>query len=256
MHKIRKMRLLLTTLLLVVTGCGSGDDASPAIDRRCVVLPGEDVPIGKSAPSNNYFPVNFGKPAQVCDYKGYPECFPTIGEVEKDWYPRHWQAADEPSLYELSNAPAATGTTTLRFTWLPTFHHPVIVRIERSGKKAQLIAKQLSGQGGDEPGIVEREFSRPLSTTEIAKLNAILSSTKVLGQRATECNGGVDGSQWIVEGIDRNGYHYVNRWSPEDGPVRAFVDFALLLTGWTFEERYETSAFCAICPPSTHNQTV
>lgn len=47
-----------------------------------------------------------------------------------------------------------------------------------------------------------------------------------------------DGSQWIVEGIDRNGYHYVNRSSPEDGPVRAFGDFALLLTGWTFEERY------------------
>ncbi|HTC43957.1 MAG TPA: hypothetical protein VK696_02810 [Steroidobacteraceae bacterium] len=28
-----------------------------------------------------------------------------------------------------------------------------------------------------------------------------------------------DGSQWIVEVRDGNRYHYVDRWSPQDGPV-------------------------------------
>ena len=120
----------------------------------------------------------------------------------------------------------------------PSFHHPVIVRIERSGQEAQLVAKQLSGAGGYEPGIVEREATRPLSAIEIAKLDAILSATKVLEQRATDCNGGLDGSRWIVEGVDRNGYHFVNRWSPQEGPVREFGDFALALSGRTFEEPY------------------
>ena len=238
MHNVREMRLFLVALVFVVTGCGSGNDASPAIDRRCIVLPGENVPMEKSKPSNNYFPAKFGKPAQVCNYIGYPMCFATISEVERDWYPRHWQAANEPSLYERSNGPSPAGTSTLRFTWLPSFHHPVIVRIERSGKGAQLIAKQLSGKGGYEPGIVERELNRPLSATDIAKLNAILSTTNVLGQRATTCGSMLDGSRWIIEGLDQNGYHYVNRQSPKEGPVRAFGDFALLLTGWTFEEQY------------------
>ena len=210
----------------------------PAIDRRCVALPGHHVAIAPSKAGKQYFPKAFGKPAQVCNFKGYPECFATINKVENDWYPHHWDAADEPSLYERSLAPATAGKSAVRFTWLPTFHHPVIVRVERSGQDARLIAKQLSGEGGYEPGKVEREVTRQLSVAEIAKFDAILSSTKVLEQRATECDSGLDGSQWIVEGIDRDGYHYVNRWSPKEGPVRELGDFALLLSGWTFEERY------------------
>lgn len=232
------MRAASIVLAFVLTSCGSGHDATPAIDRRCIALPGDNVAIEPSKAGKSYFPGSFGKPAQVCNFKGYPECFATISKVENDWYPQYWDAAGEPSLYERSRAATTAGTSTLRFTWLPTFHHPVIVRIERSGKEAKLVAKQLSGESGYEPGIVEREVTRPLSPIEIAKLDAILSATKVLKQRATDCNSGLDGSQWIVEGADRNGYHFVNRWSPQEGPVREFGDFALTLSGWTFEERY------------------
>lgn len=232
------MRAASIILAFVLTGCGSENSATPSIDRRCAVLPGDEIAIAPSKAGKSYFPDSFGKPAQVCNFKGYPECFATINEVENDWYPRHWDAADEPSLYEQSSVPAPAGKSTLRFTWLPTFHHPVIVRIERSGREAQLVAKQLSGEGGYEPGIVERKLTRALSTTEIAKLDAILSTTNVLEQRATDCDGGLDGSRWIVEGVDRNGYHFVNRWLPQEGPVRDFGDFALNLPGWTFEERY------------------
>ncbi len=232
------MRAASIVLAFFLTSCGSGHDTSPAIDRRCAALPGNDVAIKPSIAGKSYFPQSFGKPAQVCNFKGYPECFARINEVENDWYPDHWDAAGEPSLYERSRVPSTVDTSTLRFTWLPTFHHPVIVRIERSRQGAQLIAKQLSGKGGYEPGKVEREVTRPLSAIEMAKLDTILSATKVLEQRATDCNTGLDGSQWIVEGADHNGYHFVNRWSPQEGSVREFGDFVLALSGWTFEERY------------------
>jgi hypothetical protein len=223
-------------IAFLVIGCGSSNDPLPAIDRRCAVLPGDDVAIKPSGAGRNYFPNSFGKPAQVCNFKGYPECFATVSKVENDWYPRHWEAADEPSLNERSNSPAAAETSTLRFTWLPSFQHPVIVRIERTGNEARLVAKQLSGQGGYEPGTIEREVRRPLSAAEVAKLDVILSTTKVLEQRPTECDSGLDGSQWIVEGVNRDGYLFVNRWSPEKGPVREFGEFALLLTGWTIDD--------------------
>ncbi|WP_293646008.1 hypothetical protein [Sphingopyxis sp. RIFCSPHIGHO2_12_FULL_65_19] len=236
LYKERMRVVILFPLMLA--SCNSGDTAVPAIDRRCVVLPGNKTAITSSKAGKRYFPKSFGKPAQVCNFKGYPECFATISEVERDWYPSHWDAAREPSLYERSRVSAPAGKSTLRFTWLPTFHHPVIVRIERSGEHATLIAKQLSGEGGYEPGKVEREVRRPLSAAEIGKLRAILFRTKVLEQRATECDNGLDGSQWIVEGVSHEGYRFINRWSPTEGPVRKFGDFALGLTGWTFEEIY------------------
>jgi hypothetical protein len=31
---------------------------------------------------------------------------------------------------------------------------------------------------------------------------------------------GVDGAQWIVEGVRIGTYHIVDRWSPEDGEIR------------------------------------
>jgi hypothetical protein len=32
---------------------------------------------------------------------------------------------------------------------------------------------------------------------------------------------GLDGSQWVIEGIKNGSYHLVDRWSPKDGEVRA-----------------------------------
>ena len=37
---------------------------------------------------------------------------------------------------------------------------------------------------------------------------------------AEERTDGVDGAQWLVEGIKDGRYHLVDRWSPTDGPVR------------------------------------
>ena len=252
-HRTLRMRSAAIILTLFSTGCGSDnvlpptaeqvlpqniEQRLPAIDRRCAKLPGEDFAIKPSKGGTSYFPESFGKPAQVCEHKGYPECFATIGPIENKWYPKHWDAADEPSLYERTTKTIPAEASTLRFTWLPTFDHPVIVRIERSGSNARLVAKKLSGQGGYEPGTIEREIDRPLTSLELAKLDLILSQTKILELRATNCDGGTDGSQWIVEGVDHKGYVFVNRFSPNTGPVRAFGDFALNLTGWDVGGRY------------------
>lgn len=233
---MRYLAILLPALLTSCSPASDGRSKGPAIDRLCMALPGEKTSITPAPSGKTYFPTAFGKPAQVCNYKGYPECFATISSVEMDWYPQIWDAADEPSLYDRSREPRPQGRTTLRFTWLPTFDHPVIVRLERQGGKVELIAKQLSGEGGYEPGKAGLSVTRSLSDAEVRQLNTILSRTAVLDQRATECDGGLDGSQWIVESVDDEGYRFINRWSPEKGPVRTFGDFALDLTGWKLDK--------------------
>jgi hypothetical protein len=152
-----------------------------------------------------------------------------VSDFEASWYGGAWRAAREAPLYP----PLPAGTIAVyRFTWLRTFHHPVVVRVDRRADGARLLtAKELSGQGGYAMGTVDRQLSRPLSQAEADKLDSLLASTHVVDLSATECNlGGADGAQWIIEAQAQGRYRYVNRWSPKQGPVR---DVGLLLLGFT-----------------------
>lgn len=232
--------LLSSLMSLTLVACGAQDKSTNAHTEQplaCKILPSDRTEI-KPAPSGKlYFPASFGDSAVDCSHVGF-KCLPLINEIELDWYAKHWDAANEPSMFELSRTLAKSQRESIRFTWLRTFHAPVMVRIERTGDAAAIVAKQLSGQGGYDPGIVERTLSRSLTPDELARLNAMLKETAVFSETPKLCNLGLDGSQWIVERASADGYKFVNRWSPESGSVRVFGDFALGLTGWKFEERY------------------
>src|SRR5207253_2179117 len=74
------------------------------------------------------------------------EAGPVIPDFEADWYALHWRAAHERSLYEASTKPETRSTRTLRFTWLRTFHAPVIVRVDEvASGQIRLTAKELDG---------------------------------------------------------------------------------------------------------------
>ena len=178
-----------------------------------------------------YFPPSFLSANSACGGQDK-----IVDEIEADWYPKHWRAAEEPSLYLASRASKARS---LRFTWLRTFENPVIVRIdELPSGKMRLTAKQLSGAGGYEPGEVARKIVRDLTAEEQAKLVATLAQTRVFELPSRVCDGGLDGTQWIVEATGPSGYQYVNRWSPERGPVYDLGLALLGLTGWQFERAY------------------
>jgi len=111
----------------------------------------------------------------------------------------------------------------------------VFVRFTITGDRATLIAKELSGAGGYEPGTISRQVERDLSEREMQALSRILKQTAVLDLPPVDCMLGADGSQWIVEAADNEGYKYINRWSHNFGPIHDFGIFALKLTGWRYE---------------------
>lgn len=126
----------------------------------------------------------------------------------------------------------------IRFTWLRSFHHPVVVRVEGIGTASvHLTVKQLSGAGGYAPGAIDKQVARDLSPDEVEALKTVLTRTDVFN-RPHDCNFGVDGAQWLVEAVDGTGYHFVNEWSPERGGVRELGLAMLKLTGWTFPDLY------------------
>jgi hypothetical protein len=189
------------------------------------------------AAQTTYFPPPYPKQIAPCSPSPKSGGAPVVSEFENRWYSKHLLAAKEPSLYEAARRPG--GNDVIRFTWLPSFHPPVIVRVEglRSASP-HLIAKQLSGAGGYDPGVVAKQIDRRLSPVEAVALRHVLLRTNVFDLPALECRGGMDGAKWIVEGLGKDGYHFVARWSPDDGKVHETGLALLKLTGWTFKNIY------------------
>jgi hypothetical protein len=140
-----------------------------------------------------------------------------------DWYSKHLRAANEPSL---SCGPSGSEET-YRFTWLRTFHAPVVVRVAWSGDQGELVATVLDGAGGYEPGKIEKTVKRALTAAEWKALAAAIARTGLWKMALVDRSGGVgvDGAEWVVEGRHGDEYHLVTRWSPDRG---AYRDLGLL----------------------------
>ena len=156
----------------------------------------------------------------------------SFGEKDRfvrGWYSKHLRAMREPSL--------SCGTTAhvYRFTWLRTFHHPVAVRITANDSGASLVAVELNGAGGYEPGTELRRKETSIAPSELKKVQRALVDAGFSSLTATEDNSGFDGSEWIIEVLDNDQYHVISRWSPQTGVVHEIGLRFLKLAGWQFK---------------------
>lgn len=155
-----------------------------------------------------------------------------MDEHKAAWYGGHLAAAGEAPLFRSNGR-------SLRFTWLRTFDAPVVIRLDTGADGAvTMAATELSGHGGYEPGTIARRIERRLSTGEVAALKRVVEQTGVLKQTAATCDAGLDGAQWVVESNGPDGYRFVERQSPESGPVRVFGLHLVGLTGWAYDSVY------------------
>jgi len=187
-----------------------------------------------------YFPPELGSTYYTCALDGGEQSPPVelLSDFESGWFSTHLRAADEPSLYSPSQSEKASVQQVIRFTWLRSFHPPVTVRVTADRhNKWRIVAKELSGAGGYEPGEIKRTVTRRLETKEVAELAALMSQSP-LPDASGDCVIGVDGAEWIIERFDREGYHFIKRWSPSDGPVHDLGLFLVGLTGWRYKEVY------------------
>lgn len=159
-----------------------------------------------------------------------------LNKLERDWFSQHLRAAGEAPLYTAT--PSNSAMPVLRFTWLRSFDPPVTVRLIKQKDGAwNLVAKQLSGKGGYDPGTVNKVVNRRISVSEAAALEALMTRV-MLPDLSGDCEVGMDGAQWIIERSDAKGYHFISRFSPSDGPVRQVGLFLLNLTGWSLKPVY------------------
>jgi hypothetical protein len=233
------MRIALLTLLILTACATQRGDASGA-SRLLATPAARDA--GKAAPqafaAPDYFPAVTAAGSGACGPDAPPA--PAAPTASKDqWYSRHLAAAREPSLHLASQSAMPAGRTTLRFTWLRSFHAPIVIRIETEGPgRHRLVAKRLSGAGGYDPGTVEATLERPLTGTEAVQLETVLRHTSAFDPAPDPCEIGMDGAQWIFESVDRRGYHFSDHWTPREGPAYRLGRMLMTLTGWKFGEVY------------------
>jgi hypothetical protein len=142
------------------------------------------------------------------------------GDFVAGWYSSQLRAMKEPSL---SASPTSEQATTYRFTWLRTFHHPLVARFVLNGSgSGTLYVKMADGAGGYNPGKVVLDSTFALKQDEVQKILSLLGEMEFWHAPTELLNGpsGCDGSQWILEGRDKLKYHVIDRWTPQSGPLR------------------------------------
>ncbi len=165
--------------------------------------------------------------------------FRVQSDFDDDWFSGELAAFHEPSLYR---RPAGS-LRSVRFTWLRSFHDPVVVRVDTMPDGGlRMAAKQRPGGAGfqlDEVVPTAREVNRTLTGEETRRFEAAIIASGLLAASDSGCFTGTDGAQWIVEVSDPEaGYRYRNFQSPDTGLERDIGFMMLWLTGWHVEPIY------------------
>jgi hypothetical protein len=116
----------------------------------------------------------------------------------------------------------------MRFLWLRTFHPGIAVRVEHGPSQALLVATELSGKGGYEPGHVKRHVERALLPDEWSQLQQLLAESEFWKLPTNDDELGLDGAQWVLEVSHHDRYHVVDRWG--GGAVEAIGRYLITLS--------------------------
>ena len=146
----------------------------------------------------------------------------------EEWFGGPLRGANEPSLYRQSQTDPSTQT--LRLTFLSSFGDPLIVRIDGlEGPEPRLTAIRYQGQV---LATYDNTLTRNLSADEVRRLRSLVASTEILSLLPDSCLSGLDGVIYLIEASGPGGYHFINRWSVDSGPVYEVANEMYRLTGW------------------------
>jgi hypothetical protein len=199
--KIPLMKSTLLVMIVVAVTCGSTS----------------------SQQSVQYFP-----PGAFYDY-------PALDAGVIRWYSKYLNVLGEPSLWATSKD---SQLELYRFLWLRTWNQPVSIRVDRnSDGSATLTLKVATGSsGGDKPGKLNVVRTKTLTEEEFDAIADRFTAAGFWTMAPTVPSNGRDGARWVLEAAKSSRYRVVDRWSPEDGPIRGLALHILQLSGYAVAE--------------------
>lgn len=174
----------------------------------------------------SYFDPALYRTNYPCSFEARDGSRPLDPEIES-WFASPLRNAGERPLYNAK----IDGKTTLRFTFVPSFVEPLVVRIDDLyGQSPRLTATRYVGQVHMKEG--PDHLVRDLSHEEAASIIALISNSAVLDLPPDSCLSGVDGVVYLIEANGPDGYRFINRWAVEEGAVYDLANAMYRLTGW------------------------
>jgi hypothetical protein len=140
------------------------------------------------------------------------------------------------AMHERPIGKLASSERAFRFLWLRSFHKPILIGIEEQGHAQFLTVKMLDrpwgiGVGGVQIGKLTHSHRRPLTEAEWRSV-AELGVPSFWRRAASEPESrGVDGADWILEGVNGGEHQILTRWCPAPGAFREVCLAMLRLSG-------------------------
>jgi hypothetical protein len=151
------------------------------------------------------------------------------------WYSNTLRALHEPSIFALRDDKSLQ---VYRFLWLPSFQLPISVRLTvNRGGSGSIVARSVdthTGLVGKVPSDTGRLNLDKNVVVEKAEVDVVLRELEAFSfwsMPTEERQFGLDGSQWILEGVRQGEYQVVDRWSPEQGAYSAVCKHLIRLAG-------------------------
>lgn len=137
----------------------------------------------------------------------------TVSQIEQEWYGKHLTAMNEPILSAVGKGQKYYA---FRVLYLPSFDRPRAVRIERNGEAVRRFIV-LSGQGGYDPGTIQDDKTKHMSSWALRRFRKDLEASGFWKFGAEDAAEGSDGEQLIIEVIENGAHTVLVRWSPDWG---------------------------------------
>ena len=128
------------------------------------------------------------------------------------WYSSVLEACGEPLLYNYHGEDEI-----YRFTWLRSFHAPVVIKIQKHDFNFIFTAKKLRPEYKDYPAEVIVSDSVFISWFKWYHFKNKLNNTSFWNMPMDDnADIGTDGARWIIEGFKDGQYHFIDRWSAKE----------------------------------------
>jgi hypothetical protein len=167
--------------------------------------------LSQAATTTSYFPIRMNSASEG------------ITAFEAKWYGKSLARMKEPPLPEA----AKDGNLVIfRLTILPTWGNPITVRVQEQTPTYELFARRLDGMGGYDPGKLVEAKEVMLSPDDSERFNTLierLNFYQMPSEEVDRANGktiGLDGDEWILEGVSRGRYHVIERWCASSFDVK------------------------------------
>ena len=132
-------------------------------------------------------------------------------------------------------------TDVFRFTWIRSFHNPIVIRFDKSGNIFTLTTKELIDFRGYRPDVMPVNRTRELSAYEWRILEGKLKRLNFWTLESNETNRdeSTDAAVWILEGGTKGKfghYHFTIRHNPKDKNYIDCCKYLLSLSGLKIPE--------------------